>query len=61
MGVLIKSVTGFKKRKDYINIFKSNMVIINTKEKGDDNFSNSNNNKNYKKIRVSKFNKYYGE
>ena len=37
------------------------MVIINTEERKDNNPSDFNNNKNYKKIKISKPDKYYGE
>ena len=36
-------------------------MIINAEEKGDDNPSNFNNDKNYKKIKISKPDKYYNE
>ena len=37
------------------------MVIINIKKKGDDNFNNSDDDEDYKKIKISEPNKYYGE
>ena len=61
VGILTKSIIGFKGRKDYTNTLELNMVITSTKEKRDNNFNNFNNNKDYKKIKISKLNKYYGE
>ena len=56
------SITGFKGRKDYASTFKLDVVIGSVEEKGDNNPSNSNNkDKNYKKIKISKSNKYYGK
>ena len=55
------NTTGFKGRKDYINIFELDMVMINTKKRKDNNPNNSDNNKDYKKIKISKLNKYYSE
>ena len=61
MGIFAGSTIGFKK-KYYINIFKLNIVITeNIKEKKDNNFNNFDSNKNYKKIKISKFNKYYNK
>ena len=37
------------------------MVVINIKKKGDNNPSNFDNNKDYKKIKIFKPNKYYGK
>ena len=51
----------FKGKKDYISIFELDIIIINIEEKGNNNLSNSDNNKNCKKIKVSKPNKYYGK
>ena len=61
MGILAGSNIGPKDREDYINILKLNIIIIGAKMWGDDNPSNFNNNKDYKKIKISKPNKYYGE
>ena len=61
MGIFIKSIIGFKGKKDHISIFKLDVVIINIKKGGDNNPSNFNNNKNYKKIKISKPNKYYNK
>ena len=62
MGILVGSTIRFKGKKDYTSIFKLNIIIIkNIRERGDDDFSDSDSDKNHKKIKISKFNKYYGE
>ena len=61
MGIFAGNTIKFKGRKNYANIFKLDMVMINTKERKDNNLSDSDNNKNYKKIKISKPDKYYGE
>ena len=61
MGIFVGITIKFKKRKDYINTFELDVVMISAKEGGDDNLNNFNNNKDYKKIKISKFNKYYGK
>ena len=62
MGTPIRSIIKFKGKKDYASIFELNIIIIkNVGGRGDDDPNNFNNNKNYKKIKVSKPNKYYGE
>ena len=61
MGAFIKNIIGFKGRKDYINIFELNVVITSVEERGDNNFNNSDNDKDYKKIKIFKSNKYYSE
>ena len=62
MGIPPKNIIKFKGRKDHTNTLKLNIIIIkNIKEKGDDNPNNSNNNKDYKKIKIFILNKYYGE
>ena len=61
IGVFIRSIIRFKGRKDYTNIFKLNVIIIeNIGGRKDDNFNNSDN-KNYKKIKNFKPNKYHGK
>ena len=58
MGNIIR----FKGKKDYANIFELDIIII--KDIGgreDDNFSDFENNKIYKKIKIFKLDKYYGE
>ena len=62
VGILAGSIIGFKRRKDYINIFKLDIIIIeNIKKRRDNNFNNLNSNKNYKKIKIFKFDKYYNK
>ena len=62
MGTPTRNNIGFKGRKDHASTLKSDIIIIgNIKEKKDDNPSDSNDNKDYKKIKISKSNKYYGE
>ena len=61
MGIFAGNTIGSKKKKDYTNIFKLNIIITSAKEKRNNYFNNSNNNKNYKKIKISKPNKYYNK
>ena len=62
MGALTGNAIGFKKRKDYTNTLGSDIIIIENKgKKRDNNFNNSNNNKDYRKIKISKPNKYYSK
>ena len=61
VGVFIRSTIGSKGRKDHISIFELDMVIISAKEKKDNNFSDFDDDKNCKKIKISKPDKYYGE
>ena len=62
MGTSTKNTFRFKRRKDYTNIFKLDIIITeNIRERGDDNLNDFDSNKNYKKIKNFKFNKYYGE
>ena len=50
MGIFTGNGSGFKGRKDYISIFKLDIIITgNIKERGDDNFNNFDDDKDYKK------------
>ena len=49
------------RRKDHANTLKLNIIITSTKDKGDNNFNNFDNDKDYKKNKIFKFNKYYSE
>ena len=59
MGTFVGGATGF--RRDFVSIFILNVIISNIKEKRDDNFNNFNNKGVKWKIKIAKFNKYYGE
>ena len=61
MGISTKSTIGFKGKKDYTNTFESDIIIIKNIGGKKDNPNNFNNNKNYKKIKVFKPDKYYKE
>ena len=61
VGAFAGSTIRFKRRRNYVSIFKLDVVIISAEKKRDDNPSNSNNNKDYRKVKVSKPNKYHGE
>ena len=62
MGILIRSTAGSKGRKDYISILESDMVISGAdRGKKNNNFSDSDNKKENKKIKISRPDKYYGE
>ena len=61
MGIFAGNTIGFKGRKDHINTLKSDIKMIGIKKRGDNNSSNFNNNKNYKKIKISKPDKYYNK
>ena len=62
IGTPTKNTIRFKGRKNHTSIFKSNIIIIqNIREGRDNNLNNFNSDKNYKKIKISKLNKYYGE
>ena len=68
LGILVthiriptKNIIRFKGRKDYTNIFKLDIIIIkNIGGKGDNNFSDFNN-EDYKKIKGSRPDKYHNE
>ena len=61
VGVFVGNIIRFKGRKDYASIFELDIIIIDNKEKGDNNPNDFDNNKNYKKIKISKPDKYHGE
>ena len=61
IGIFVGSISGLKGRKEHTNIFGSDMVMINIKEKRDNNFNNFDNDKDYKKIKNFKLNKYHGK
>ena len=61
MGVPAGNTIG-PKGKDHINTLKLDIIIINTKVREDNNPNNfDDNDENYKKIKVTKLDKYYGE
>ena len=57
----VGSTIGFKERKDYISIFELNVVITGVEGRENNNLNNFDDNKNLKKIKGFKPNKYYGE
>ena len=62
MEIPVKNIIGFKGWKDYTSTFELDIIIIkNIGGKKKNNFSNSNNNKNYKKIKISKPDEYYSK
>ena len=62
MGTFIGSTIRFKRRKDYTNTLELDIIITkNIKRRGNNNPNNFNNNKDYKKIKISKLNKYYNK
>ena len=61
MGTSTGNTTGFKGKKDHINILELDIIIINTEKRENDNFNNFDNNKDYKKIKIFRSDKYYGE
>ena len=62
VGIFAGNTIRFKGRKNYTSIFELDVIIIeNIEGRGDNDFNNFNNNKDYKKIKLSKPNKYYGE
>ena len=61
MGIFTKNIIRFKGRKNHANIFELNIIMVNIKKRGHNNFNNFDDNKDYKKIRIFKPNKYYSE
>ena len=61
MGILVGSIIKFKGKRDYINIFKLDVVMINIKMGGDGNLSNFDDKEDKRKIKIFKPNKYYSK
>ena len=61
MGTFIRSTIRFKGRKDYTSTFELDIIIIENIGGKKDNNPNDSNNKNYKKIKISKPDKYYNK
>ena len=61
MGTPIRNFTRPRTWRDHNNIFVSDVVITNIKERGDNNPNNSDNKKEKKKIKITKLDKYYSE
>ena len=59
--ILTRNTTRFKKKKNYTNIFKLDMIMTNTKEKKGNNPSNFDDKKDKRKIKITKPDKYYNK